>query len=311
MLVLGGVFERHPDLKVVCVEADAGWVPHFMYRHGPRLQAPPQLAARGPGAVEAAERVLRREHLHDVPGRLGRVPARRPDELAPPDVGQRLPAQRLDLAVDAGDARRARRRPQRRAARAILCDNVAELYGIDITTLAAGSSSSRRRGRRASRRQPRTFPLARAHDQVAVRQAGRVFSAWSRPTNGSASPCHQRTGVDTSSRRKPHSRPTSTMSFGIAWNCSRVADAQVLDEHLADTPPREPAVASALRARTPRRTGSASGFDTLRKPWSVVPNGTRTIEDAVEPVGERHHAGGRGVVARGRDAEAAEHPFTT
>lgn len=32
MLVLGGVFERQPDLKVVCVEADAGWVPHFAYR---------------------------------------------------------------------------------------------------------------------------------------------------------------------------------------------------------------------------------------------------------------------------------------
>jgi predicted TIM-barrel fold metal-dependent hydrolase len=32
MLVLGGVFERHPELQVVCVEADAGWVPHFMYR---------------------------------------------------------------------------------------------------------------------------------------------------------------------------------------------------------------------------------------------------------------------------------------
>ncbi|MBW2282196.1 MAG: amidohydrolase [Deltaproteobacteria bacterium] len=32
MLVLGGVFERHPDLKIVCVEADAGWVPHYMYR---------------------------------------------------------------------------------------------------------------------------------------------------------------------------------------------------------------------------------------------------------------------------------------
>ena len=32
MLVFGGVFDRHPDLKVVCVEADAGWVPHFMYR---------------------------------------------------------------------------------------------------------------------------------------------------------------------------------------------------------------------------------------------------------------------------------------
>lgn len=31
-LVFGGVFERHPDLRVVCVEADAGWVPHYMYR---------------------------------------------------------------------------------------------------------------------------------------------------------------------------------------------------------------------------------------------------------------------------------------
>lgn len=26
------VFERFPDLKLVCVEADAGWAPHFMYR---------------------------------------------------------------------------------------------------------------------------------------------------------------------------------------------------------------------------------------------------------------------------------------
>src|SRR6185369_4504216 len=32
MLVFSGVFERHPGLRVVCVEADAGWAPHFMYR---------------------------------------------------------------------------------------------------------------------------------------------------------------------------------------------------------------------------------------------------------------------------------------
>lgn len=31
-LVFGGVFERHPGLRIVCVEADAGWVPHYMYR---------------------------------------------------------------------------------------------------------------------------------------------------------------------------------------------------------------------------------------------------------------------------------------
>jgi predicted TIM-barrel fold metal-dependent hydrolase len=30
--VFGGVFERNPDLKVVCVEADAGWLPHWMRR---------------------------------------------------------------------------------------------------------------------------------------------------------------------------------------------------------------------------------------------------------------------------------------
>lgn len=32
MLVMGGVFERHPNLSIVCAEADAGWVPHFSYR---------------------------------------------------------------------------------------------------------------------------------------------------------------------------------------------------------------------------------------------------------------------------------------
>ncbi len=31
-LVFGGVFARHPKLNVVCVEADAGWVPHYLYR---------------------------------------------------------------------------------------------------------------------------------------------------------------------------------------------------------------------------------------------------------------------------------------
>ena len=30
-LIFGGVFERYPQLRVVCVEADAGWVPHYLY----------------------------------------------------------------------------------------------------------------------------------------------------------------------------------------------------------------------------------------------------------------------------------------
>ena len=32
MLIFSGVFDRHPDLKIVCAEADAGWAPHYMYR---------------------------------------------------------------------------------------------------------------------------------------------------------------------------------------------------------------------------------------------------------------------------------------
>ena len=47
-LIFSGVFDRHPGLKVVCVEADAGWVPHYMYRmdhaykrHRYWMKAPP------------------------------------------------------------------------------------------------------------------------------------------------------------------------------------------------------------------------------------------------------------------------------
>jgi uncharacterized protein len=32
VFIFGGVFDRFPDLKIVCVEADAGWAPHYMYR---------------------------------------------------------------------------------------------------------------------------------------------------------------------------------------------------------------------------------------------------------------------------------------
>jgi predicted TIM-barrel fold metal-dependent hydrolase len=32
MMIFSGRFDRHPDLKIVCVEGDAGWVPHMMYR---------------------------------------------------------------------------------------------------------------------------------------------------------------------------------------------------------------------------------------------------------------------------------------
>jgi uncharacterized protein len=41
LMVLGGVFERHPNLKLVVAESDAGWLPHYMYRmdHAARMNA--------------------------------------------------------------------------------------------------------------------------------------------------------------------------------------------------------------------------------------------------------------------------------
>ncbi|MCZ6895746.1 MAG: amidohydrolase family protein [Gammaproteobacteria bacterium] len=32
MFVFDGIFMRHPNLKIVSVEADGGWIPHYMYR---------------------------------------------------------------------------------------------------------------------------------------------------------------------------------------------------------------------------------------------------------------------------------------
>lgn len=32
VFVFGGVFDRHPNLRLVCVEADAGWLPHYTSR---------------------------------------------------------------------------------------------------------------------------------------------------------------------------------------------------------------------------------------------------------------------------------------
>ena len=113
VLIFGAVFERHPELRVVCVEADAGWVPHWMYRADHAYDRHRNWLTAG-DALEGAERVLPGARVSHVPGRLGRVPDGRPDEPRTPDVGERLPAQRRDVAAQSGDARRARRAPRRR-----------------------------------------------------------------------------------------------------------------------------------------------------------------------------------------------------
>src|SRR5206468_12938485 len=70
--------------------------------HGPLLRAPPLHAGARPRA--APERVLPRARVPDLPGRLARLPDDGAAEPAAADVGERLPAQRLDVAVVAGAA---------------------------------------------------------------------------------------------------------------------------------------------------------------------------------------------------------------
>lgn len=137
MLVLGGVFERHPDLRVVCVEADAGWVPHFMYRMDHawsrhRYWLPPgQELSRKPSEIFAEHIYVtfqddwtafrfatdmnhrRLMWANDFPHSDSTWPWSQ--ELLAEHTAQLDPAVRDD----------------------ILCRNVADLYGIDVDALAA------------------------------------------------------------------------------------------------------------------------------------------------------------------------------
>jgi len=135
MLVLGGVFERHPKLRIVCVEADAGWVPHFMYR---------------------MDHAFKRHRNWLPPGQeLSKLPSEyfaesiyttfQDDWVAFKSVDM-MNWRRLMWANDFPHSdstwpwsqdmlaqHAAALTPEQR--RAILCDNVAELYGIDLGTL--------------------------------------------------------------------------------------------------------------------------------------------------------------------------------
>jgi predicted TIM-barrel fold metal-dependent hydrolase len=137
MLVLGGVFERHPDLRVVCVEADAGWVPHFMYRMDHaykrhRFWLPPgqQLTAL------PSEHFARNVYVtfQDDWTAFRFADAMAWDRLLWandfPHSDSTWPWSQELLAEHTAQLSA----PQREA---ILVGNVAELYGIDTTTLAA------------------------------------------------------------------------------------------------------------------------------------------------------------------------------
>jgi uncharacterized protein len=142
MLVLGGVFERHPRLKVVCVEADAGWVPHFMYRmdHAwkrhrnwlPAGQAlsklPSEYFAEGIYTTFQDDWVaFRTADLMNWRRLMWANDFPHSDSTWP--WSQALLAEHASVLS-----------PEQR--RAVLCDNVAELYGVETTRLQPSADAA-------------------------------------------------------------------------------------------------------------------------------------------------------------------------
>lgn len=137
MLVLGGVFERHPDLKVVCVEADAGWVPHFMYRmdHAYKRHrywlAPGQALSKLPSEYFAENIYVTFQDDWTAFQHADHMNWRRlmwANDFPHSDSTWPWSQEMLDEHT---------RTLSDEQQRAILCGNVADLYGIDVPALAA------------------------------------------------------------------------------------------------------------------------------------------------------------------------------
>jgi len=138
-LIFGGVFERHPDLKVVCVEADAGWVPHYMYRMDHAYKRHRNWLAPGVELSRLPSEYFR-EHIYTtfqddwVAFRMANdMNWRRllwandfPHSDSTWPWSQEMLAEQTKHLTD-------------EQTHAILCGNVAELYQIDLSTLKAAA----------------------------------------------------------------------------------------------------------------------------------------------------------------------------
>ena len=97
MLVLGGVFERHPELRVVMVETDAGWLPHFSFRLDHAWERHRWSLEIGSISRKPSEFVNENIYV-TVPGRYERALGRRCAQSRARDVGDGLPARRRNLS---------------------------------------------------------------------------------------------------------------------------------------------------------------------------------------------------------------------
>ena len=136
-LIFGGVFQRHPRLKIVCVEADAGWVPHYLYRMDHAYKRHRNWLAPGVTMAKLPSEYFS-EHIYTT-FQDDWVAFRCADQMNWrrlmwandfPHSDSTWPWSQQMLAEQAKQLSDAQRR-------AILCDNVAQLYRIDLPALQA------------------------------------------------------------------------------------------------------------------------------------------------------------------------------
>lgn len=136
-LIFGGVFERYPELKVVCVEADAGWVPHYLYRMDHAYKRHRNWLAPGISLSKQPSEYFS-ENIYTT----------FQDDWVAFKTANEMNWRRLMWANDFPHsdstwpwsqdmlAEHTRHLTDEQT-QAILCDNVAQLYGIDLTKLEA------------------------------------------------------------------------------------------------------------------------------------------------------------------------------
>jgi predicted TIM-barrel fold metal-dependent hydrolase len=138
-LIFGGVFERYPRLKVACVEADAGWVPHYMYRMDHAYKRHRNWLAPGIKLSKLPSEYFA-EHIYTT-FQDDWVAFRSADQMNWrrlmwandfPHSDSTWPWSQEMLAEHTAGLSAEQKQ-------AILCGNVAELYQIDLHTLAAAA----------------------------------------------------------------------------------------------------------------------------------------------------------------------------
>jgi predicted TIM-barrel fold metal-dependent hydrolase len=128
-MVVEGLFERFPALRVVLVEGGFGWLPSLMWRmdkHWARLRGEVPHLTRPPSEYVREHLWVTTQPIEEPPDRASCWDLRRDGRGRPRDVLDRLPALDFD---DPDRAIRVRLDPDARAR--ILGGNAMALYGLD------------------------------------------------------------------------------------------------------------------------------------------------------------------------------------